>query len=241
MEKVSQISLELLQGQQTSSAEPVEESRDTSQSNACPICNGLGWQKVVTNEFVGMRRCECVGLRTKELRLAEIPKKFRAATFDSYEPKNPQQMRTRGLMVGQPERSYFICGSYGNGKTHLLVAQYRTAVLLGIPCHFRVSDELMDELQRETWDKGFVSPVMEAIRTKKRYHLFWDDIEKIKSSEYRDEQIFRLVNAIYNKELSLSVTSNLSIEELANLPQGKEKVPQAVVRRIDDICRMVGV
>lgn len=184
-----------------------------------------------------MRRCECLMLKVREAKLGEIPERFRRCTFESYQPKSPQQMKTRALMLSHPEGSYFIHGDYGAGKTHLLYSQYRTLVLAGTPCHVRSTAELLEEIQREELEREYVSPVMEAARRQRNYHLLWDDAEKFKATDFKYQGLFALIDLIYRRQLNLSVTSNLSLVELDQ----QEKLQPAVVRRLDDICRVMEV
>lgn len=214
------------------------ENTTTTQSNGeCPACRGIGWMRVQTEEFIGMRRCECINLRVKEAKLAEIPERFRACTFASYQPKTPQQMKTRALMMNHPEGCYFIHGDYGAGKTHLLYSQYRMVTLQGLPCHIRSTAELLEEIQREELERDYISPVMEGARRQRQYHLFWDDAEKFKATDFKYQGLFYLIDLVYRRQLSLSVTSNLSLLELDR----QEKLQPAVVRRLDDICQVLEV
>jgi len=184
-----------------------------------------------------MRRCECVTLRAKEKRLAGIPLKFRDATFENYEPRSPDQMRTRCAMMDQPQGSYLLHGRYGAGKTHLLYSQYRVLVLRGHLCHVRTTEELLQEIQREEFERDFVSPVLDAVRTQRRYHLFWDDCSEYKPTDFKFQGLYYLVDTIYKRQLRLTATSSLTLLRLGE----EEKLPQSVIRRLDDMCQVLEV
>ncbi len=183
------------------------------------------------------RRCECLKAREIRERLAAIPTRFRECTFESYHPKNPSQAAALDLMQSNPEGSYFLHGPYGCGKTHLLHAQYRSLVLAGVPGNVRTSDELLDELQRMALDDDFDSRVLAQIRGGRRYHLFWDDVDKFKMTDFRSQGLFDLIDLIYRKNLSLTVTSNFTLKELVEF----EKLHPSLIRRIDEICKAVEV
>ncbi len=140
-------------------------------------------------------------------------------------------------MRENPEVSYFLWGGYESGKTHLLYAQYRQLALAGVPCNVRTADELLDEIQRMELDEDFLSPVFARIRAGSRYHLFWDDADKFKISDFRAQALHELIDAIYRKCLSLTITSNFSLNELGEL----EKLPPSVIRRIDGMCSVLEV
>jgi DNA replication protein DnaC len=169
--------------------------------------------------------------------LAAIPERFRECTFENYNPKNPNQLRAHELMQTTPEGSYFLHGPYGCGKTHLLYAQYRSLVLAGVSCNVRTSTELLSELQRMEFDPDFASPVFLRSHSEKQYHLFWDDVDKFKMTDYKSQGLFDLIDTIYRNGLSLTLTSNFTLKELVDL----EKLHPSWVRRIDEICKVVEV
>ncbi|HYK88838.1 MAG TPA: hypothetical protein VE398_08715 [Acidobacteriota bacterium] len=170
-------------------------------------------------------------------RLAEIPERFRNSTFENYQPKNSRQEKAHYLMREDPEGSYFLHGPYDCGKTHLLHAQYRTLVLASVVCHIRATVDLLNEIQRMEFDQEFVSPVFVQARTRSRYHLFWDDADKVKITDFRAQALHELIDLIYRNCLSLTITSNFSLKELEEL----EKLPPSVIRRIDAMCKVLEV
>ena len=167
----------------------------------------------------------------------EIPERFRESTFESYHPKNLKQEKAHGLMREDPEGSYFLHGPYDCGKTHLLHAQYRTLVLAGVACNVRTTVDLLNEIQRMEFDQDFLSPVFAQARRRSRYHLFWDDADKVKITDFRAQALHELIDMIYRRCLSLTITSNFSLKELGEL----EKLPPSVIRRIDAMCKVLEV
>jgi DNA replication protein DnaC len=198
------------------------------------MCGGTGWLRIEAGDSTRCKRCDCIKIRAIRERLAAIPERFRNCTFENYHPKNPNQARAHDLMQTNPEGSYFLHGPYGCGKTHLLYAQNRGLVLAGVPCNVRTSTELLSELQRMEFDPDFASPVFLRCRSGKRYHLFWDDVDKFKMTDFKSQGLFDLIDAIYRNGLSLTLTSNFTLKELVDL----EKLHPAQIRRIDEICRL---
>ncbi len=86
-------------------------------------------------------------------------------------------------------------------------------------------------------DSDFDSPVLTQIRYGKRYHLFGDDVDKFKMTDFRSRGLFDLIDTIYRNNLALTLTSNFTLKELVDL----EKLHPSLVRRIDEICRVLEV
>ncbi|MBN2320341.1 MAG: ATP-binding protein [Acidobacteria bacterium] len=205
---------------------------------ACRICSDTGWCRAEGEEFIGLKRCKCVKERIRAARLVEIPERFRESTFESYRPGNPKQEWALCQMLEDPDGSYYLTGSYGSGKTHLLYAQYRQMVLAGkIRCHVRTTRGLVEELRRAEFDDGFVSPVLAAASKPDPYRLFWDDLDKLKPADFKTEVLFDLVNSLYDHIHGLTVTANYSLRELIE----HERMHPAIVRRLDDMCGVIAL
>ena len=69
------------------------------------------------------------------------------------------------------------------------------------------------------------------------YHLFWDDIDKLKPTDFKTEVLFDLVDSLYRQKHGLTVTGNYSMRD----PVGHERMHPAIGRRLDDMCRLVEV
>jgi DNA replication protein DnaC len=176
--------------------------------------------------------------KIRTARLSVVPERFKDSTFESYCPNDSKQERALALMLEDPKGSWYLTGSYGSGKTHLLHAQYREMVLAGkTRCHVRTTRELVDELRRAEFDENFISPVIVAASKPGSYHLFWDDIDKLKPTYFKTEVLFDLVDTLYRQKHGLSVTSNYFMRDLIE----RERLHPAIVRRLDDMCRVVAL
>ena len=174
--------------------------------------------------------------KIREARLAVIPERFKASTFKSFRPRNPRQQRALEMMKMKPSGSWYLTGSYGSGKTHLLYAQYREMVLTcKTRCHVRTTRDLVEELRRAEFDDAFVSPVVAAASKPEPYHLFWDDIDKLKTTDFKTEVLFDLADTMYSQNHGLTITSNYSMRDLIE----RERMHPAIVRRLDDMCKVV--
>ena len=84
-------------------------------------------------------------------------------------------------------------------------------------------------------DDHFVSPVMKMASRREPYHLFWDDIDKIKPTDFKAEVLFQMVDALYRQNHGLTVTSNYSLRDLVE----HERMAPAIVRQLDDMRRVL--
>jgi len=106
-----------------------------------------------------------------------------------------------------------------------------------VHCHVRTTREFVEELRRAEIDNGYVSPVIASVSRPERYHLFWDDIDKLKITDFKTEVLFDLVDTLYRQKHSLTVTGNLSLRDLVD----SERTHPAIVRRRDEMCKVLEV
>ena len=63
-------------------------------------------------------------------------------------------------------------------------------------------------------------------------HLFWDDIDKLKLTDFKADVLFDLVDSLYNQKHGLTVTANYPMQDLAE----HERMHPAIVYRPHDMC-----
>lgn len=215
------------------SEQRAETSNTSPSSDECPDCKGIGFIRLDG----GVKSCACRLRRVIEARLRTIPVRYQFSTLENYEPKTELQAGTKSMIQGDPQGSYYISGPYGQGKTHLLMAQFREVALSGYPCQLWSTADLFDEMRRVELDGNHYSRLMEAVKESPEFHLFWDDCDKFKPTDFKGTALFTLTNTIFIRKLRLSVTSNYNLVALGDF----EKLPPQVIRRIDDVCTAVGV
>ena len=194
----------------------------------------------------GARPCECRLNKYREWLIGRIPSRFTGVSLETLKPDpsiHPKQAAAIQTMIAEPEASYFLAGKAGVGKTMLLWALYRKAVEIGqrrvICCTlsnlleeyralFRAIDAGMKpELPRLTAEMLDQSSV--------KYAVFLDDLDKAVVTDWAGEQVYRLVNAIYERGHQLVVTSNKSINELTRQYSRKdETLGEPIVRRMTE-------
>lgn len=205
----------------------------------CAPCRDTGWIRAPGAAAVA--RCDCAKRRIADERIREVLQDWPAyveADLERMQPQSLYQGEALKILRANPSGSFALHGDFSSGKTHLLVAQYRHVALAGEPCALRSSKQLVDELKRAELDPEYASPVLRAVNLGPSFHLFWDDMEKAPArTDFRQEAIWDLLDTIARRKLRLSVTSNLSFEQLA--PSGKSTDP--IVSRLDRICTPVPV
>jgi len=56
-------------------------------------------------------------------------------------------------------------------------------------------------------------------------------------TDFKSQELFDLIDTIYRRNLSITITSNFTLKELGEL----EKVHPSFIRRIDEICKVLEV
>ena len=170
-------------------------------------------------------------------KLRAIPARFRDCTFETYVPVNSRQRDAKQQMESDRLRSFFLFGNYAQGKTHLAFGQYRTLIQTEEPAMFYTMAELLAELRKGELDSDYLSIVVDRVRYAERFHLFIDDIDKFKVTDFKFEVLFDLIDTIYKRKLGLTITSNFGLRGLVE----SERLHPSIVRRIDDTCTALEV
>lgn len=209
---------------------------DTAPSTECAVCGDTGWLRLDGPDR-RVARCQCRAEKVIQSRIAAIPHRFRACSFSSYIPGTPQQERAVNAMSADFTKSFFLHGSYGHGKTHLLTAQYVQIVYIEQPCLMLTMAELVMELRKAELEPDYYCTVRERARHAERFHLFVDDIDKFKVTDFKFEVLFDLFDTMYKRNLGLTLTSNFSLRELVV----SDRLHGSIVRRIEDVCQVLEV
>lgn len=146
-------------------------------------------------------------------------------TFTSYKPQNERQKRALAT-IAERDRSYYLYGNYGVGKTHLMVAMAirsmqkgRAAVLMNVPKLLQVMRKSGRENQSDIEELAASIPI-----------LCLDDIGKQKDSDWTEERLFMLIDARWKLQRRdrgfTCFTSQYSLDDLAHRHDG------AIISRI---------
>lgn len=197
----------------------------------------------------GARACICALKRERQRVLGKIPPKFREIRIDDLEPmpaRHKTQVDHVPFIKANPDRSYFLAGDPGTGKSTFMWALYRHAIEKGetrvVICTL---SELLDEY------RNFIGASMRnddpkmprlspwELKTEQKFSIFLDDIDKANPTDYAAEQIFNLVNAVYEFRHQLVVTTNKTVDRLIAHYDRSDHRGEAIVRRMLDGAKVI--
>jgi DNA replication protein DnaC len=190
----------------------------------CPICNGVGLVRVVSEGGLWVSRaCECQEADREERRLgaARIPERYRQYTLDGYETafRGADQSLSRAHLtarkfvdaypVDTAGKGLLFTGSIGVGKTHLAVGVLRRLIqekgCKGLFCDYR---ELLKNIQNSynsqvnTTELELLKPVFAA------EVLVLDDLGAQKPNEWVWDTVALILNTRYNDKQTTIITTN---------------------------------
>ena len=181
------------------------------------------------------------------MRLNGVPKRYWKASIEDF----PPAYRKLDL-----EKSYYICGSRGVGKTHLLGGIYRQLVLNKEPerytdrdCRYRIyvefdnyyhgfpyfvsAPELLLEIRSTFGGRSKNSEEGIIRKFSDKPVLLMDDLGAENASDWAVSVIFLLIDRRYNNELQTFITSNYNLNELAS------RLDDRISSRIAEMCEVL--
>jgi DNA replication protein DnaC len=216
--------------------------------DTCPfgLCDGTGFVVDETTRMAAPCRCRPQRIERHRARhlSAVIPRKYAGASFDrppvtDISPRIVSVVRRYVQDVDaqlDEGKGLWLFGPHGTGKTTLamLVSKYaldagRTVAIYSLP-------RLLAEI-RTTFDEGAVSSYTELIDRLTAVDLLHiDDVGAEKTSDWVLEQLYAIVNARYEDEKAIVLTTNLiDADELA------DQVGQRTVSRLEEMCTVLPV
>jgi DNA replication protein DnaC len=211
----------------------------------CPLgrCDGSGLIEDAERGVV--RYCACrgqlvAGRRARALS-AVIPRRFRGVSFDRppvTEMPAPQVELVRRFVRKLDDRladgaGLWFQGGPGTGKTTLAMLVSQAALEAGRTVAIYSLPRLLAEI-RETFDddrQGAYTDLLDRLAAVDLLHL--DDVGAEKTSPWVLEQLYALINARYEDERSVLITTNLTHEELAG------QIGARTVSRLEQMCEVV--
>jgi DNA replication protein DnaC len=214
-------------------------------ADPCPFgaCDGGGF--VIDEATRVAVPCRCRPARVDRRRArslsAVIPRKYRGASFDrppvsDMPAPQVQVVRrfTRELDANlDTGRGLWFYGSVGTGKTTLAMLVSRTALELGRSVAIYSLPRLLAEIRKtfEAGEEGSYIDFLDRLAAVDLLHV--DDVGAEKTSEWVLEQLYAIVNARYEEERSIVITTNLERDELV------EQVRERTVSRLEEMCTLV--
>ena len=135
--------------------------------------------------------------------------------------------------------SLYITGHKGTGKTHMAAAIIREIVIDKTPYHRHSScrwvsvPDLLLKI-RATFRDGAEQTEQEIIeRYSECRRLVLDDLGVEKTTEWSLQTLYMIIDRRYREERQTIITSNLSLDELA------DKLDDRIASRLSELCRVV--
>jgi DNA replication protein DnaC len=213
---------------------------------SCPfnLCDGSGF--LVDEATNTASDCRCRAARVARARSRSlstvIPRRYRLVSFDTppvCDLPAPQVRVVREFTRRIDEhldagRGLWLFGDVGTGKTTLAMLVSRHALEAGRSVAIYSLPRLLADLRR-TFDDDATqtyTEMLDRLATVDLLHI--DDVGAEQTSSWVLEQLYALINARYEDERSVIVTTNITeLEELGN------QVGTRTVSRLQEMCEQI--
>jgi DNA replication protein DnaC len=215
-------------------------------TESCPfgVCDGSGF--VIDEATRIAQPCRCreqqIGRRRAHSLSAVIPRKYRGASFDRppVTEMAPAQVRAVRAFARDIEqhldsgRGLWLFGDVGTGKTTLAMLVSKAALDAGRSVAIYSLPRLLAELRTtfsEDSEQGYVE-LLDRLTAVDLLHI--DDVGAEKTSDWVLEQLYAIVNARYEEQRSIVITTNL--KERSELA---DQINERTVSRLEEICEIL--
>ena len=214
-------------------------------ADACPygVCDGTGF--VVDETTRVAQPCRCRPQRVERRRArnlsAVIPRKYQGAAFERppvTEMPAPQVQVVKRFVRDidanlDGGRGLWFYGSVGTGKTTLAMIVSRAALDAGRSVAIYSLPRLLAEIRAtfESDSEGSYVDFLDRLAAVDLLHV--DDVGAERTSDWVLEQLYAIVNARYEEERSVIITTNLERDELV------EQIRERTVSRLEEMCTLV--
>jgi DNA replication protein DnaC len=207
------------------------------------VCDGSGF--VIDEATNTARDCRCRPQRVARARAQSlsgvIPRKYRGVSFDrppvtEIAPAITSAVRRYVNRIDdnlESGRGLWLCGSVGTGKTTLAMLASRHALEAGRSVAIYSLPRLLAQI-RTTFDDDAGNTyvgLLDRLTAVDLLHI--DDVGAEKTSEWVLEQLYAIVNARYEDERSIIITTNLERDELA------AQINERTVSRLEEMCEVL--
>jgi DNA replication protein DnaC len=213
--------------------------------DTCPygLCDGDGFLVDETTRVAEPCRCRAQRIERRRTRSlsAVIPRKYRGASFDRppvTDMPAPQVQLVKRFVRDldanlDAGRGLWFYGGVGTGKTTLAMLVSRAALDAGRSVAIYSLPRLLAEIRAtfETDSEGSYVDFLDRLTAVDLLHV--DDVGAERTSDWVLEQLYSIVNARYEDERSVTITTNLERDALA------EQIRERTVSRLEEMCTLV--
>ncbi len=234
--------------------------------NACSGCKGLRECKqaelgsvIIPSKYAGriyFGVADCAFKKAQResdrisnlLHYSRIPACFSDATLDNYKrsKENERAIKAAEYVLKNDNKGVYLYGNTGTGKTRLAASIANARIENVKQAVFLTFSELIESIKR-SFDSGSTGEIMELVKSTP--FLVLDDLGAERTTYFVSETLFSLINARMNSKLQTVITSNYSLDRLADrlAVRGKngqieDDVPgKRIVSRITEMCYVVAI
>ena len=215
----------------------------TPDTCAFGLCDGTGFVVDETTRVAVPCRCRPARIERHRARSlsAVIPRKYRNASFDRApvtDMPGPQVQVVKRFVRDIEEnlddgRGLWFYGSVGTGKTTLAMLVSQAALDAGRSVAIYSLPRLLAEIRAtfETGSEGSYVDFLDRLAAVDLLHV--DDVGAERTSDWVLEQLYAIVNARYEDERSVIITTNLESDELV------DQIRERTVSRLEEMCTLV--
>jgi DNA replication protein DnaC len=214
-------------------------------AETCPygLCDGTGFVVDETTRVAAPCRCRPQRIERHRARSlsAVIPRKYAGASFDRppvTEMPAPQVQVVKRFVRDidgnlDAGRGLWFYGTVGTGKTTLAMIVSRAALDAGRSVAIYSLPRLLAEIRAtfESDSEGSYVEFLDRLAAVDLLHV--DDVGAERTSDWVLEQLYAIVNARYEDERSVIITTNLERDELV------EQIRERTVSRLEEMCTLV--
>jgi len=220
-------------------------ARAPSRPDTCPfdLCDGSGFLHDADTNTASDCRCRPQRVSAAKARSLSgvIPRKYRGVSFDrapvtQISPPITAAVRRFAKHIDEQldaGRGLWFFGSVGTGKTTLAMLVSKHALEAGRSVAIYSLPRLLAEIRTTFDDDASTSYVGLLDRLTQVDLLHIDDVGAENTSPWVLEQLYAIVNARYEEQRSIVITTNLERDALA------DQINERTVSRLEEMCEVL--